>query len=85
MLAEYKSDYTEEIVMERLNQMMQGTDSLRISSLYKDRIEHNDIIFLLYVIIYSNSDTEYMVDILDDKVTIGNYRFNDFYIYRRSN
>lgn len=83
---QYQTDYTEEEVLKQVENILSDKQEIKASLIYdKNNFTEDDMILLLYIIVYSTYETNYEIDILDEKVTLGKYKFNDFIISRRQN
>ena len=80
---EHETIYTEENVLSFVNTRM-ANNILQASSLINDDSTIDDILMLVYALIYTNSNDEvkYTVTKLDNLVESERFKFNDFLIVK---
>ena len=80
---QYDSSYTIEAVMDYIERNMHD-NMLRASDIVSDNPSIEEILYLIYAIVYAASDIDnrFVVNRLDEHVERGNYRFFDFTIER---
>ncbi len=82
---EYSSKFTEDQILEFVDKKMQDKKVLKVSEVLGKNANEDDLLRFLYAIIYSDENSQYKINILDDKVDLENFKMNEFEIIRREN